>query len=64
MRTSNSEVKQTALLASQIYIGQAQGEEKRHIKKGAKIGLGAVSSLHVFWVGIPSHLEDIFSFTF
>ena len=26
------QVKQTALLASPIYIGQAQGEEKKHIK--------------------------------
>ena len=32
------QVKQTALLASPIYIGQAQGEEKKHIKRGAKIG--------------------------
>ena len=30
------QVKQTALLASPIYVGQAQGEEKKHIKKGAK----------------------------
>ena len=32
---------QTALLASPVYIGQAQREEKKHIKRGAKIGLGA-----------------------
>ena len=31
------QVKQTALLASPVYIGQAQGEEKKHIKRGAKI---------------------------
>ena len=30
-------VKQTALLASLIYVGQAQGEEKKHIIRGAKI---------------------------
>ena len=35
------QAEQTALLASPIYIGQAQGEEKKHIKKGAKIGLEA-----------------------
>ena len=36
------QVKQTALLASPIYIGQAQGEEKKNIlKRGAKIGLEA-----------------------
>ena len=34
------QVKQTALLASLIYTGQAQGEEKK-TKTGAKIGLGA-----------------------
>ena len=31
------QVKQTALLASTIYIGLAQGEEKKYIKRGAKI---------------------------
>ena len=30
------QVEQTALLASPIYIGQAQGEEKKHIKREAK----------------------------
>ena len=30
------QVEQTALLASPIYIGHAQGEEKKHIKRGAK----------------------------
>ena len=35
------QVKQTALLASPIYIGQAQGEEKKHIKRGVKIEAGA-----------------------
>ena len=32
------QVEQTALLASPIYIGQAQGEGKKtHIKRGAKV---------------------------
>ena len=35
------QVKQTALLASPIYTGQAQGEEKKHVKRGAKIEPGA-----------------------
>ena len=30
-----------ALLASPIYIQQALAEEKKHIKRGAKTGLGA-----------------------
>ena len=34
-------IKQTAFLASRIYIGQAQGEEKKHITIWAKIELGA-----------------------
>ena len=29
-------VKQTALLASPIYAGQAQGEETKHLKREAK----------------------------
>ena len=37
-------LKQTGLLASPIYIGQAQGEEE-NIKRGAKIGLLFSSSL-------------------
>ena len=56
-----SQVKQTPLLASLLYIGQAQGEEK-NIKRGAKIGPPA--SLHVSWVGPPSCLEDVFSFAY
>ena len=39
------QVEQTALLASPIYIQQAQGKEKKHIKRGAK-GLGV--SLSIF----------------
>jgi len=71
-------MEQTALLASPVYIGQAQGEEKNHIKRGAK-GLGAsllplralflsfslfLSSLCIFLVGMPSCLEDVFSYIF
>ena len=37
---------ETALLASPVYTGQAQGEEKKRTKRGVKIGLGA--SLCVF----------------
>ena len=33
---------ETALLASPIYMGQAQGEEKKHIKRGAKIELASL----------------------
>ena len=36
------QVKPTALLASLIYIGQAQGEEKKHIKGGTKIEPGGL----------------------
>ena len=55
--------KQTAVLASPVYIGQAQGEEKKHIKRGAKIEPG--TSLFFEPLGcLPSHLEDVFSFTF
>ena len=53
------QVKQTALLASPLYIRQAQGTEKNH-KKRSQIELGA--SLWVFWVGPPSRLKDVFSF--
>ena len=38
VRTSG---KTTVLLASPIYIGQAQGEEKKNIKRRAKIEPGA-----------------------
>ena len=53
-------MKQTALLASSIYVGQAQEEKKKHIKRGAKIE--PLASLQVFWVGPPSHFKDAFSF--
>ena len=56
------QVKQTALLASLIYIEQAQGEEKKHIKRGVKIELEAFVLFWVFWASLPSCLEDVFSF--
>ena len=55
-------VKKTALLASPIYIGQAQEEEKKKYKKRSQNWATGFSSLHFFWVGLPSHLEDVFSF--
>ena len=42
------QVKETALLASPASIGQAQGEEKKHIKRGAKTGPGASLLLESF----------------
>ena len=53
-------MKQTALLASPVHIGQAQEEEKKHLKRGAKFE--PLASLSIFWVGPPSLLEDVFSF--
>ena len=53
---------QTALLAGPGYTGQAPGGGEKHIKRGAKSGWG-LSSLRIFWVGMPSRLEDVFSFT-
>ena len=48
---------QTALLASPVYIGQAQGEEKTCEKKSQRArGLSSPC-----WVGMPSRLEDVFS---
>ena len=58
---SEPQMKQTALLASPVYIGQAQGEEKE-LKKRSQNWARGFSSLHVFWVGQPSHLKDVFSF--
>ena len=50
------QVKPTALLASPTYTGHVQGEEKKHIKRGAKI------EPLFFWVCLPSCLKDVFSF--
>ena len=46
------QIKQTALLASLIYTGQAQGEEK-NIKRGAKIGPGASLLFPSFGLAFP-----------
>ena len=53
------QVDQTVLLASPIYIGQAQREEKKHVKRGAK-----TKTALFFWVSPPLCLkdEDVFSF--
>ena len=56
------QVEQTAPLDSPIYIGQAQGEETKHKKRSQNWAGGL--SLPVFWVGMQSYLEDVFSFTF
>ena len=67
------QVEQTALLVSPIYIAQAQGEEKTCKKRSQRArglplsrsgALSLFSSLHVSWVGMPSHLNDVFSFIF
>ena len=56
------QVKQTALMASPIYIGQAQEEEKKQ-KEEPKLSLRLLlSTLCFFWVNLPSCLEDVFSF--
>ena len=65
------QVEDTALLASPIYIGQAQGEEKKHKKRSQRAGgslshslMLSLSPLCVYWVGMPACLEDVFSFIF
>ena len=71
------QAEQTALLASPIYIGEAQGEEK-NIKRGAKgpglsCSLSGTLSLSLFsssllgllaLTSMPLHLKDVFSFIF
>ena len=52
------QVKQTALLASPIYIGQVQGEEEKQYKKRSFWIL--FSSVHFFWIGPPSRFKDGF----
>ena len=56
------QVKQTALLASPIYTGQAQEKEKKH-KKGSQNWADQLFS-SLFWVGPLSCLEDVFSFAY
>ena len=69
------QVEQTALIASPIYIGQAQGEEKAYKKRSQRAeGLSLSLSLSLccpslflslfsscLWVGMPLCLEDVFS---
>ena len=45
-----------------IYIRQAQGEEKKHIKRGVRIEPQGSLLFRIFWVSPPSHLEEVFSF--
>ena len=54
------QVKQTALLAGPSYIGQTQGKEKKY-KRRSQNWAGGFSSFWVFWVGLPSYLEEVFS---
>ena len=54
-------MKQAALLARPIYIGQAQGKEKKHIKGGAKIEPGAsLCSLYLLGLLTLMRQECIF----
>ena len=62
----------TALLASPTYIGQPRGR-KKHTKKRSQRARSlsllcmlflCLSSLRIFWVGMPSLLKDVFSFIF
>ena len=57
------QVKQTALLASPVYTGQAQGEEKKRKTRSQNWAVD-LSPLCVFWVGMPARLQNVFSFTF
>ena len=52
MKEWGPRVKQTALLASPIYIGQAQGQEKK-ITRGAKIEPRACLSCLLGWMYFP-----------
>ena len=54
------QVKQTALLASPIYIGHAQGVEKKHIKRGVKIEPGPSLLFVSFGLGCP-HASRMYS---
>ena len=63
------QVKQIALLANPIYTGQAQRRKTNqptnkyiYLFEEPKLS-SSFSSLHFFWVGTPSHLEDVYSFT-
>ena len=57
------QVKQIALLASPIYTGQTQAEEKKTSKKRSQNQAGGLSC-PVFWVNLSSCLKDVFFFAF
>ena len=57
------QVEQTALLASPVYMGQAQGEEKRHIKREAK-GLGVFLSLFTSFRSACPHALRMYFLSF
>ena len=60
-RSEDFRIKQTALLASPVFIGQAQGEGK-HIKRKAKeLSLSPAHWHTRLLFGLPSRLEDGFS---
>ena len=54
-------VKRTALWLAQFTQGRLRRRRKKHIDREAKIEL-SLSSLRIFCVGLPSSLEDVFSF--
>ena len=53
------QVKETALLASPIYIGQARGERKKNIKRVASIELGASFLFNAFGLAHP-HASKVY----
>ena len=61
-RTRGRTLGETNSPPSQPNLHRLRGRRKKHIKRGAKIELGGFSYLHVFWVDLPSHFQDVFSF--
>ena len=62
VRTSG---KTNSTLSSPVYIRQAQEEvgkkkKKTDKKRGQRAGVLSLSSLCIFWVSVPSCLEDVF----
>ena len=70
------QVEQKAVLASPVYIGQTW-EGRKNKKRSQKAGglspmlarplclsFSLSLSLRIFWFGMPSHLEDVFSLYF
>ena len=71
------QVEQKAVLASPVYIGQTWEGRRKHKKRSQKAGglspmlarplclsFSLSLSLRIFWFGMPSHLEDVFSLYF